>query len=333
MTTSGTVGRMQLDVTSIIEHAFRRCGKLASTVSGELQQAARELLGMQLVALSNRGINLWCIQKYVLQVQAGQASYTLPVGVTDVINVLSRTATALSGVEVVSSDNVAITFTAPTAVANVSMLFTAPGTVYLVLESSVDGGATWRAAVTLQQQDVLADDRVVFDVDNSRLAAMWRVRTTVGTLPAVTIAWNAAGQDLPMTKMNRDDYMNLPNKQFSIPAGQRALQYWYDKQIVPQIWIWPLNQGSVDQVVVWVQRQIQDVGAFSNTLDVPQRWQLSTMATLAADLALEIPAQELPPGRYQDLKLDAAAKLTDAEDGESDGAPIRLAPNLRPYTA
>lgn len=332
MATSGTVGRMQLDVTGIIEHAFRRCGKLASTVSGELQQAARELLGMQLVALSNRGINLWCIQKYVLQVQAGQAAYTLPEGVTDVINVLSRSATELTGIVSASSDSVQIAFTAPTIVANVSALFTAPGTVYLVLESS-DDTLTWRAMVSLKQQDVLAEDRVVFDVDNSRLARYWRLRTTTGVMPAVSIRWNAAGQDLPMTKLNRDDYMNLPNKQFSIPSGQRSLQYWYDKQIVPQIWIWPLSQGSVDQVALWVQRQIQDVGAFSNTLDIPQRWQLSTMATLAKDLALEIPPQELPPGRYMELKQDAAEKLTDAEDGESDGAPIRIAPNLRPYTA
>lgn len=333
MTTSGTVGRARLDVTSIIEHAFRRCGKIASTVSGELQQAARELLGAQLVALSNRGINLWCIQKYVLQVQAGQAAYTLPVGITDTINVLSRTATALSGAVATFTDNVQITFAAATAVANVSMLFAAPGTVYLVLEAS-DDGLVWRTMVSLKQQDVLAGDRIVFDVDNSRLALFWRVRTTQGTLPALTeLIWNSAGQDLPMTKLNRDDYMNLPNKQFSVPSGQRSLQYWFDKQEVPQIWIWPLSQGSVDQVVVWVQRQIQDVGAFSNTLDIPQRWELATMAVLAADLALEIPYQELPPGRYQELKLDAAEKLTDAENGESDGAVLRLAPNIRPYTA
>lgn len=224
MATSGTVGRAQLDVTGIIEHAFRRCGKIASTVSGELQQAARELLGMQLVALSNRGINLWCIQKYVLQVEAGKAVYTLPVGITDVINVLSRVATALAGIVSVFSDNVQIVFAAPTIVANVSMLFAAPGTVYLTLECS-DDGSLWRSLVTLRQQDVLEGDRVVFDVDNSRQALMWRVRTTIGTLPTVAIIWNGAGQDLPMTKMNRDDYMNLPNKQFSIPSGQRSLQY------------------------------------------------------------------------------------------------------------
>lgn len=332
MTTSGTVGRMQLDVTSIIEHAFRRCGKLASTVSGELQQAARELLGAQLVALSNRGINLWCIQKYVLQVEAGQAVYKLPEGVTDVINVLSRTARALSGAVSTSYTSVTVAFSSPKIVSNVSMQFAAPGTVYLVLEAS-DDGLVWQTVVSLKQQDVLAGDRIVFDADNSRLAPLWRVRTTSGYMPACAVTWNSAAQDLPMTKLNRDDYMNLPNKQFSLPAGQRSLQYWYDKQIVPQIWIWPLSQGSADQVVIWVQRQIQDVGAFSNTLDIPQRWQMAVMAALSKDLALEIPAQELPPGRYQDLKLDAAEKLTDAEDGESDGAVIRLAPNLRPYTA
>ena len=48
---------------------------------------------------------------------------------------------------------------------------------------------------------------------------------------------------------------------------------------------------------------------------------------------MEIPPNEVPPGRYAELKLDAAEKRADAADGESDGAPLRIAPNIRPYTA
>lgn len=306
---------------------------MASTVSGELMQAAREILFMQLTALSNSGINLWCIQKYVLQVQAGQAVYPLPVGLTDMINVLSRSAVELVPQSLlVATDSITAQYDTPVAVGNTSLLFDAAGTVYLVLECS-DDGLVWRAVSSLVQQDVNPGDRIVFDADNSRLALFWRVRTTAGFFPTATLTFNAAGQDLPMTILNRDDYMNLPNKQFSVPSGQRSLQYWFDKQTNPQLWIWPISQGSVDQIVVWAQRQIQDVGAFSNTIDVPQRWYQSVLATLSQDVCLEIPPQEVPPGRYEALVADAAVKRADAEDGESDGAPTRLAPNLRPYTA
>ena len=289
---------------------------------------------MQLTALSNSGINLWCIQKYVLQVQAGQAVYPLPTGITDIINVLSRSSVELVPLNVVeSSDALTAQYSLPTAVGNVSLLFAVAGTVYLTLECSNDG-SVWRSVAVLDQRDVNTGDRIVFDADNSQLALLWRVRTTAGDLPEGTVmTLNGAGQDLPMTILNRDDYMNLPNKQFSVPSGQRSLQYWFDKQVDPQLWIWPISQGSVDQIVVWAQRQIQDVGAFSNTIDVPQRWYQSVLATLSTDLCLEIPPQEVPPGRYAELVMDATNKRADAEDGESDGAPTRLAPNLRPYTA
>ena len=136
-----------------------------------------------------------------------------------------------------------------------------------------------------------------------------------------------------MAKLSNDDYVALPNKTFSVPVGSKSLQFWFDKQTAPRIWIWPASQGSVDQIVVWGQKHIQDVGALTNTLDVPQRWLESIILLLACRCAVELPTGELPPGRLEYLEAKSAEHLAQAEDGESDGAPIRLSPNIQGYTA
>lgn len=309
---------------------------MASTISGELQQAAKTLLFLQLTALSNRGINLWAIQKYVLHASSGQAVYPLPLGITDLTNVLSRLVKLLTPTSLSSGAGyVQAYFAQAVAVGNVSVVFSAPGTVYLVMQCSQDGGTTWQNIVSLQSRDVNVGDRIVFDLDNTKQATLWRLLDQSGVMVANTLYLHApSAQDLPMTRLNKDDYQNLPNKQFVANGNQQSLQYWYDKQTNPQIWVWPVpGSGAQVQIVVWGERQIEDIGALSNEIDVPQRWYKAVMAQLAADLMLEIPPQELPPGREQTLLALAVKEVQEAEDGESDGAPTRLAPNLRSYTA
>src|ERR1035437_10189263 len=97
MTTSGTVGQTIVDTTTFIEHAFRRCGKLATTISSELQLSARENLYFLLSDLANRGLSLWCVQKSVLGVNPNEIQITLPLGTVDVMNALYRTKTDLAG--------------------------------------------------------------------------------------------------------------------------------------------------------------------------------------------------------------------------------------------
>ena len=97
MATSGTVGATAIDVTTLIEHAFRRCGKLPSTISSELQLGAKESLFFLLTSLVNSGLSLWCINKYVIPLASGVSTYPLLAGTADVLNVQFRTYTVLSG--------------------------------------------------------------------------------------------------------------------------------------------------------------------------------------------------------------------------------------------
>jgi hypothetical protein len=128
--------------------------------------------------------------------------------------------------------------------------------------------------------------------------------------------------------MNKDDYFSLPNKTFQ---ANKSLQYWFDKQIAPQIWLWPVP-NTADQIALQYHRQIEDAGSLNNLLEVPQRWYEYVVFGLACRVAVELPNGELPPGRLEYLEQKAEYHLQRAADGESDGAPIKLQPAIRGYT-
>jgi len=330
-TTSGTVGATTIDVTTLIEHAFRRCGKMPSTVSGEQQLAAVESLFFLLTALANDGISLWCVQQAVIPLYIGQTEYVLPPGTADLLSALYRTQTALTELAPVSGVNyIGSQFSEATSPSNVQVSFTAAGTPALVVESSPDG-ATWTQVASFPvQQSVLASGKfLAVDIPNSIAAVYWRVRDTSGTIlagAAVTFSNNPS--EIPMSSLNRDDYWSLPNKTFQATS---SLQYWFNKQLEPTISLWPVP-SIANQIVVHVHLQIQDVGSLTNLLEVPQRWYEYVIFGLAERLAVELPTGELPPGRLEYLQMQAQLQMDRAADGETDGAPIRLSPNIRGYT-
>lgn len=330
MATSGTVGTTQLNVTSIIEHAFRRCGKLSSTISSELQLSAKENLYLLLSDLVNRGLSLWCIGKTVMVGVVNNSYYNLPVGTVDVLSVLYRTVTNLTGASISGAGYSGLDLGAADTVTGVSIKFTGSTTASLVVESS-DDNATWTQRAAFPNAVLTsAMTWICCDLDNTVSAQYWRIRDTSGTLPSVSdIRFSNSPYELPVGVLNKDDYASFPNKSFS---ASKALNYWFDKQINPRLWIWPIVDNSDGQLVVWNQRQIQDVGALTDQLEIPQRWQESIIFLLACRVALEIPPGELPPGRLEFLEGKAAYHLAQAEDGESDGSPIKLAPNVRGYT-
>ena len=91
MAYSGTVGTTVINVQKMIDHACRRCGKLAEELTSEQILSARESLFFALSSLANLGINYWAINKKVYGLKADQYIYELPVGAVEVLNVLYRT--------------------------------------------------------------------------------------------------------------------------------------------------------------------------------------------------------------------------------------------------
>jgi hypothetical protein len=145
--------------------------------------------------------------------------------------------------------------------------------------------------------------------------------------------------------LNRDDYVNLPNKTGYPYSGdgvgsaysgagttQKSLQFWFDKQVNPVLYVWPVSNRVDDQIVVYQHGQIEDVGELSNELAIPARWYESIIFTLSSRLCLEIPPGELPPGRLEYITAQAAYYVQEAGRGESDGSSYRMTPMIGGYT-
>jgi hypothetical protein len=330
-TTSGTVGTTVFDVTTLIEHGFRRAGKLPSTVSGELLLAAKESLFLFLTSLVSQGVSLWCIKKSVIPLVINQLQYGLPPGATNILGLSYRTDTTLTPASSISGAGYSGQFFASAVIpTNVQIKLAVAATPQLVVEYSNDN-ITWTqvAAFDYQQSQLPAGTSLAEDIENSASATYWRVRDTSGTLATLSsIVFSNAPSEIPMTAFNRDDYYSLPNKTFQ---SSRSLQYWFDKQINPVLWLWPVP-NTPDQIVAQYQRQIQDIGTFTNTVEAPQRWYEYITCEMAVRCALEMPPAELPQGRLEYLTVMASTQLDIAAAGETDGAPIKIQPNLRGYT-
>lgn len=365
--TSGTVATTVTDVTTLMEHAFRRCGKMPSTISGEQQVGARENLDFILASLPNEGINLWCLQDVYIPLAQGQPAYPLPAGTADVLNANFRTDNILASTIVGYGNNTgypaagpgygwrvtldlgsaqlvtALKFVLDPAVYSATL---APYRVYELWSASapdtrtVKVGAvvvypTSTGATTYLQLDLELESQYWVLVDNNESVSS-------ASMGLTSVELRSGSTDIPMSPYNKDDYFGLPNKSFQ---ASRTLQYWFEKVMAPRVTVWPVPNAGSAVMVLKIHRQPQDVGplsgqgleALSNTvvtlvLEVPQRWYEYIIFALACKVALELPANELPPGRLEYLESKREAELNKASDGESDGAPFRVQPNLRGYT-
>lgn len=326
--TSGTVAQTQISVATLVDTAFRTAGKNPSTVSGELLEDALTRLYLVCSALANKGVNLWCIRKNVLNVILNSAAYPIAAGSDDVLNCLYRVLNTLSGTPISGVDYRGIQLDTPTAVQNVSGLFDAAGTTNMVVE--YNQGAGWVQMIAFGSATVEAGSDFAADFARPVVAAGWRIRDASGTnlVPSV-VNFRTIFNELNMAQLNRDDYVNLPNKFYQ---GQKALQYWYDKQINPTLYVWPISNHPLDQIVVYQHSQIEDVGSMTNSLAVPARWYEALMLQLSARICLALPPNELPPGRLESVTALANEAVIDAGRGESDGSSFRLQPRIGAYT-
>ena len=90
MTTSGTTS-FDLDLNSLVEEAFERCGSELRT--GYDLRTARRSLNLLTIEWANRGINLWTIEQGSIPLTANTITYNLPVDTIDLLDHVVRTGT------------------------------------------------------------------------------------------------------------------------------------------------------------------------------------------------------------------------------------------------
>ncbi len=355
MAYSDTYGQVY-NVQTLIDHGARRCGKLAEELTSEQLLSARQSLGFVLSNLINIGIQYWAVEKEVIGLVPEKYIYTLPTGGNDVLNALYRTmnrpngsyTTSAGGTVANVADNDIDTFCQQTSAnGNISVNFGTDNPVYagsiglmpyvsgggsatwaLTLEYSVDG-ITWNTLSDLGTVVVTDKKWIWTDIDPGQSVQYYRVRISGGSTLALREFYvGNNSREITMSRLNRDDYTNLPNKNFT---ANQPYQFWFNRTVPnPEIYLWPTPSDPFVQMTVWYSKQIMDVGDLTDELQIPQRWYMAVVSMLAHQMSLELP--QVPMDRVTYLEAQAEKYLALAEVEERDKSPIYFAPNISVYT-
>jgi hypothetical protein len=327
MAYSNTVSQTVFNTRKVIENAIRRCKMPAESITAEYVDIANDQLYLLLSDLANMGAPLWCIEKQILPLYDGEGYITLDTKIVDILNSNLRQLQSVTGTNTTTSTTHTIAFSGDTFVTTVGVRWTA-ASVPIALERSVDN-IVWTTIQT-ETPVAISGEWTWYDLDSSIATPYFRVRATSGTLNFSEIYTGNTPTEIPLARMNRDDYTNLPNKSFQ---SNRPLQFWYDRLIPnPVMRLWPVpNSGAItSQIVLWVQRYIMDVGTMTQEIEVPQRWYEAIVSMLAAKMALEI--MEVDAGLISLLDAKAERALYVAQAEERDNSPMMMAPNIAVYT-
>jgi hypothetical protein len=327
MAYSNTVSQTVFDTRKVMENAFRRCRVRPEQITAEYVSVANDQLYLLLSDLANMGAPLWCIEKQILPLYDGEGYITLDTKVVDILNSNLRQLQTVTGTNSTTATTRTIDFGGATFVTTVGVKWAAAA-VPIALERSVDG-IVWTTIQT-ETPTAVAGEWTWYDLESSVATEFFRVRATSGSLNFLEIYTGNTPTEIPLARLNRDDYTNLPNKTFQ---SNRPLQFWYDRLIPnPVMRLWPVpNSGAItSQIVLWVQRYIMDVGTMTQELEVPQRWYEAIVAMLASKLALEISEVDTSLIPLLDQKANVALYTAQAE--ERDNSPMMMAPNISQYT-
>lgn len=350
MATSGTIATTIFNTGKVIDTAYRYCRLPAAAITGEMIEIARQQLYLMLSNMGNTGVPLWCQDKQIIPMYINNPLVSCPAGTIDVLNANLRTLTEFTGTYT-STEGVAanafdhdlatactqatpggsITLFLETAdtVSTVGLLPNATGSWNIALQFS-DDGLAWVPFKTDMVYAAQAGVWQWFDFVGLTAHQWWRLQATAPTVLDVTeLVFANNPEEIPVARVNKDDYYNLPNKQFS----SRPVQYWLDRQVSAAIMtLWPAPDAAAQfqQLVILRHRHIMDVGTLQNTLEIPQRWFDAICAMLGKRLSYitpEVKLEVIPIVEKLAGELESGAWMEERDD-----SPMYLQPNLAVYT-
>jgi hypothetical protein len=354
MAYSGTTGQTTINVDQLISYAFREAGKTGEEVTPEYVDAGKQALFYNLQNLSNRGVNLWLLENQLYGAVTAQQQLVLPKTVIDVresnwVYIINSAASAYLPVSNAASptvfdldlDQVAtstvganyfgLTYPQPQPVFYVGFNGYAAGggvTTYNFAYEVSDDGITWKLIQQFPATTLADREWKYFNISTTPNYQYYRLRETVATTFSIRqIVFSTSQQVIPLARLNRDDYWNLPNKQF---PSVRSLQFWFDRQIEPSMYLWPVPNNDFQMFQLIVEVQMQDVGSLTNQIYVPDRWINCIQKQLSHSLSLQFPDVNLDRIGY--LEMQAEKAFLQASEEDRDKSPIYFQPAIGYYT-
>lgn len=290
MTTSGS-RNFDLDVAELIEEAYERCGLEVRT--GYDAQTARRSLNLMFSEWANRGVNLWTV---------GFASQTLASGVTTYpVNIITLTIGAsgsFSVGETITGGTSGVTASVLTKPSSTTMTISIPSGTFTASETIT--GGTSSASTTVSSVPSLDSAQAVADL--------------------LEVSIRRSSTDFSISKISRSEYLNIANK----ATTGRPSQYYLDRQVTPEITLWPTPENSTDILRYYFVQRIQDADTLQNTTDVPFRF----LPCMAAGLAYYLSIKR-SPDRVQLLKSIYEEEFQRAAAEDEDRVGLNLTPDIK----
>lgn len=358
MAYSGTYNQTKVNIDQLISYAFRDAGKTSEEMTPEYVQAAKQALFYILQNSVNRGINIWLQEVVVLGAQTNQQVLPMPSNCVDVLeaNWIYIVNPSFSGTLPVSNPNVSLLFdqtanadlnehvdttlganyfgaaySQATRLYYVGFNAYAPsGTATYDLDFQVsDDGITWTTWESFPTVTLKDRQWQYYGINTTQAFNFYRLnnRTTGSIMSLRALQFAQSQQVIPMARLNRTDYFSLPNKQF---PSERTLQYWFNRQIDPEMYLWPVPNNNFQAFSLILECQPQDVGALTDVLYMPDRAVPYFQAALSHKMAMQLPGTDL--ARVQYLEKLALEARTQFEEEDRDKSPIYFQPNISYYT-
>jgi hypothetical protein len=128
--------------------------------------------------------------------------------------------------------------------------------------------------------------------------------------------------DYSLSRLSRDGFLTLPNK----TTQGRVNQFFLDRQITPNLKLWPVPENNTDVVYYDALTRMDDADIYTNTMEVPFRFYPCLAAGLAYYLALK-----KAPNRVQMLKAVYEEEFDRAAVEDRDRSSFNVAPKFDYY--
>jgi hypothetical protein len=141
-------------------------------------------------------------------------------------------------------------------------------------------------------------------------------------IDVLSVVIRRAGTDYSLERLSRDDFLTIPNKS----TQGRPSQFFLDRQLNPNLKIWPIPENSTDVIYYDALTRMDDADDYTNTMDMPFRF----YPCLAAGLAYYI-ALKRAPNRVQMLKAIYEEEFERAATEDRDRSSFNVVPQYEYY--
>jgi|TARA_R110002020_G_scaffold5314_2_gene22335 hypothetical protein len=289
MATSGSKD-FELDVSEYVEEAFERCGLEVRT--GYDLKTAKRSMNLLLADWANRGLNQWTIKQTSVTVAADIIEY--PAGA---LTMTVGSSSSFTVAETITGGTSAATASITNLPSGTSMAITIPTGTFTSGETLT--GGTSGATTTLSAAVDLSDAQATIDI--------------------LSLVVKRDDNSYSAGRLSRDGFLTIPNK----TQTGRPSQFFLDRQITPNLKIWPAPENSTDILIFDRLTRMDDADDYTNSLGVPFRFYPALAAGLAYYIALK-----RAPDRIQLLKPLYEEEMDRAMVEDRDRASFNIVPSL-----